>query len=220
LVVPAHNAAATLAETIRSALGAQGLGECIVVDDGSTDGTAAVATRLASELAAAGDPPLRLLSQAQAGPSAARNAGAAAARGDLLAFLDADDRWLAGTPDQRRVGLSRGAAVALGRIQRLAGSPPLPVGEPYEGFHNGSALIRRDAFEALGGFDPGLTHGEELEWFLRARDAGWEISFHSQVVLGYWLHPGSLSARQADRQHGLLSALHHAVRRRSGEDQR
>jgi glycosyltransferase involved in cell wall biosynthesis len=86
VVIPAHNAARFLRETLVSAA-EQTLApyEIIVVDDGSTDGTAAVVLDFG--------PPARLVRQAQRGVSAARNTGITAAEGDLIAFLDADDLW-------------------------------------------------------------------------------------------------------------------------------
>jgi glycosyltransferase involved in cell wall biosynthesis len=82
-IVPVHNGAATLARALESVL-AQGDApvELLVVDDGSTDASAAVAQRF---------PEVRLLGQPQKGPAAARNAGIRAAAGELLAFNDADD---------------------------------------------------------------------------------------------------------------------------------
>lgn len=87
VVIPCYNAAAFVAETIRSAL-SQTLAplEVIVVDDGSTDDSAAVA--------AACGPLVKVIRQANAGAAGARNAGVRAARGDWVAFLDADDLWL------------------------------------------------------------------------------------------------------------------------------
>lgn len=89
VIVPAHNAAPTLERTLRAAL-SQTVSdiEVIVVDDGSSDGTADVASSLARE-----DSRLRLIGQANAGVAAARNAGLAAARAALVAPLDADDLW-------------------------------------------------------------------------------------------------------------------------------
>src|SRR3954452_15003770 len=86
-IIPAHNAERFLAAAIDSVLAQtyQPI-ECIVVDDGSTDGTPAVARSYGDRI--------RLIPQEQRGVSAARNRGAAEARGELLAFLDADDRWL------------------------------------------------------------------------------------------------------------------------------
>src|SRR5271155_2172896 len=116
IVIPVHNAAQTLEATVDSALGADGLLEIVVVDDGSTDETLERATGLASALRAGKQTRLRVLTQAHAGPSAARNLGAACAEGDLLAFLDADDTWMARVPDPRRAELTPGPAVALGLI--------------------------------------------------------------------------------------------------------
>lgn len=92
VVIPAFNAAATLARAIESVRAQTWPAhEIIVVDDGSTDATAEVARRFAD---------VRLIRQANSGVSVARNAGAAAASGDWLAFLDADDSY---APDRLRL---------------------------------------------------------------------------------------------------------------------
>jgi teichuronic acid biosynthesis glycosyltransferase TuaG len=109
VITPVWNAAATLGETVAS-VQAQSLGdwEMLLVDDGSTDGSRAVAERLA-----AADPRLRLLGWAEnRGPAVARNAGIRAARGRFIAFLDSDDRW---RPDK----LSRQVAVMEGEGEAL-----------------------------------------------------------------------------------------------------
>jgi len=86
VVIPTFNRAALLRQTIDAVL-AQSVpaDEIIIVDDGSTDGTAAMVEGLA--------PAMRLLRQANAGDLAARNAGLAQARGELVAFCDSDDLW-------------------------------------------------------------------------------------------------------------------------------
>src|ERR1700733_7480819 len=86
-VIPCFNAAATLLRAIDSVRGQSYPNiEIIAVDDGSRDGTLA----LLREQEALG---VRVIAQANGGAAAARNAGIAAARGELLAFLDADDEW-------------------------------------------------------------------------------------------------------------------------------
>jgi glycosyltransferase involved in cell wall biosynthesis len=220
IIVPAHNAAATLQAALESALHADGLLEILVVDDGSTDDTFVQATQLGAGLAAAGRTPLRVLHQPRAGPSAARNLGVARAKGQLLAFLDADDMWVAGNPDTRREELAAGPAVSLGLIQLCTGDPAQPSGPPFEGLQVGAALIPRAVFETVGPFETSMDLGEDVDWFLRARDAGVTITFGTEVALAYRSHPGSLSARRADRGHGLLDALHRSVDRRKSSEGR
>jgi hypothetical protein len=85
VVIPCHNAAPWIGETVRSAVTQDGVGiEVIVVDDGSTDDSAARAE-------AAGAPMARIMRQANGGASRARNVGTAAARGEFIQYLDADD---------------------------------------------------------------------------------------------------------------------------------
>lgn len=89
VVIPAFNAERFLAQAIASVLGQTWRGlECIVVDDGSTDGTGSVARSFADERM------VHIRKENEATVSLARNAGIAAARGDFVAFLDADDVWL------------------------------------------------------------------------------------------------------------------------------
>ena len=88
-MIPAFNAERTLAETVKSASAPTWPNlEIVIVDDGSTNSTAAIAAALAAR-----DPRIALIRQARGGTAAARNAGIARARGDYIASLDADDLW-------------------------------------------------------------------------------------------------------------------------------
>jgi glycosyltransferase involved in cell wall biosynthesis len=162
--------------------------EMIVVDDGSRDGTDAAAKR-----AAAGDPRIRLLRQANAGVAAARNAGLAAARGEALLFLDADD-WLAPGAITRLVAAlhrarhavaAHGPWAAVAEAARPGAAPlrikagPFPEGDILERLlvrnllvNGGHLLLRRGAFEAAGGFRPGLAYGEDWECWVRLALSG------------------------------------------------
>ena len=90
VVIPVYNRASVVHEAIDSALAQDAGGlEVLVVDDGSTDGTAEVVSRRYHD-----DPRLRVIRRVNGGPAAARNAGIAQARGEYLALLDSDDTWL------------------------------------------------------------------------------------------------------------------------------
>jgi glycosyltransferase involved in cell wall biosynthesis len=179
VVIPAFNADAFIGETIRSVLAQTRRDlEIFVVDDGSSDTT--------REIVAAFGPPVRLLQQQRGGPARARNAGARASAGTWLAFLDADDLW---TPDklERQVdrAVETGAAmVVTDRInigdrgslpQRQSDIQPLADGDIFEALLAGNfittstVLLRRDAFEAAGGFgeDPVLPPAEDWDFWLR-----------------------------------------------------
>jgi glycosyltransferase involved in cell wall biosynthesis len=184
IVTPAFDVAPFVADTIRSAR-AQHMSdwEMILVDDGSRDGTAR-----AAEHAAEGDPRIRILRQANAGVAVARNAGLAAARGEALLFLDADD-WLA--PDALRrlatafraapdAALAYGPWAAVAEAARPGDLPltlktgPFPTGDVLDRLlvrnllvNGGHALIRREALDAAGGFRPGIRYGEDWECWVR-----------------------------------------------------
>jgi glycosyltransferase involved in cell wall biosynthesis len=184
IVTPAYDVAPFIGDAIASAR-AQQLGgwEMVVVDDGSRDGTA-----LAAERAAEGDPRIRLIRQANAGVSAARNAGIAAAGGEALLFLDADD-WLAPDALIRLTGAlaaAPGAVAAHGPWAAMAESArpgdaplrlkagPFPDGDILDLLlvrnllaNGGHLLVRRAAFEAAGGFHPGIRYGEDWECWIR-----------------------------------------------------
>lgn len=176
IVTPAFNIASFLAATIRSVL-AQTHPDwrMIVVDDGSTDATAAVARGFQ-------DPRLRVVSQPNQGVSAARNAGLALADAEAVLFLDGDDQL---TPDAlaRLAGVLREhprANAAVGAHARMAmdGSVASPV-PPARGdllgpllirnrfINGGHVLIRRAALHAAGPFRTDLAFGEDWEFWVR-----------------------------------------------------
>lgn len=121
VVIPAYNAAAHLGECLDSVQAQEGKFtlEVIVVDDGSCDATAAVARRQGG---------VRLVSQPNSGPSAARNAGIAVAQGEFIAFLDADDLWPPGKLPSQLEALHRHpeAALVFGDCRQFGDSGPWP----------------------------------------------------------------------------------------------
>ncbi|ROQ00870.1 glycosyltransferase involved in cell wall biosynthesis [Rathayibacter sp. PhB93] len=115
IVVPAYNVEAYLPECLASLADRDDVGEVVVVDDGSTDGTLALARAFA-----ASQPRVTVLSEEHRGLSATRNTGVAAAQGEFLAFCDADDRVPAGAYDHllRALGAS-GSDFASGDVRRF-----------------------------------------------------------------------------------------------------
>lgn len=171
VVIPAFNAADHLADQL-AALSLQdyaGRWEVVVTDNGSIDSTVAVAQEWADRL-----PGLRTVDASQMqGAAFARNVGAAAAQGGLLAFCDADDRvvtvWLSSL-------VSAAASSDL-----VCGGFSFDDAPRYFGFmpyaSTGSMTVWRDVFEKLGGFDIGYQRGEDIDFSWRAQLAGYRLGF-------------------------------------------
>lgn len=218
VIIPVYNGERFLVEAIRSVLD-QTLppDEIIVVDDGSTDDGAAIARSFGS--------PVRVLTQANLGPAAARNLGVAHAAGDLLAFLDADDLWL---PDKlaRQAQMLRddpACEAVLGRVQNFI-SPELDESEAARlvktaaqtgDMHVGALLIRRDAFLRVGWFDARLRHGDFIDWWARASQLTLAYAALPELVLRRRLHDDNLTRReQAGRRDYLALLRQHLARQR------
>lgn len=207
VVIPAFNAELYLAEAIQSVL-AQGIPgiQVVVVDDGSTDGTAAVAAAFGAQVA--------LICQPNAGIGAARNAGVERAAGNLLAFLDADDVWPAGSLAGRLAVLDAdpGADGVFGMVQEFRdGGDDLP---PQAGGVAGALLVRRAKYEVVGRFDQGLRVGEFIDWMARAHEAGLKFRSVPGVVLRRRLHAANTGIVQRDARVEYTRVLRAALERR------
>ncbi len=228
VIVPAYNAARFLPEALASVLAeATPDVEVLVVDDGSTDDTREVLARYA--------PRVRWLSIASGGPGRARNAGLAATRGPLVAFLDADDRWLDGSLARRRAQLDAAPEVALvhglARYVDAAGEPmafdPLAY-KAYRGqrragwvlrslfwsnvIQTSTVLVRRAAVEAVGGFDERREVIEDYDLWLRLA-ARWPVAFMPEPVTVYRWRPDSLGKAFARAYLGQIPPLEAALAR-------
>lgn len=176
VVIPTYNLARFLPEAVASARAQSWPDlEIIVVDDGSTDDTPEVLERLSRE----GD--LRCIRQENAGASAARNRGIREARKSWVAFLDADDFWLAGKLAAQFEALDGKPSAAFSytdaRVRRADGSEGdvacgtagrlLPQMLAGNLFATPTALVRRDCFDAVGLFEPRLRTGEDWDMWMR-----------------------------------------------------
>src|SRR5439155_18200427 len=153
--------------------------EAILVDDGSEDGTPEIAKSF---------PGLRYIRQSNEGLAAAHNTGIGASTGSLIAFLDDDDvlpptkvgvqaRYLTEHPE---------VGCVLGRQEWI--NPPSwltrdAVYGDLDGIAPGTAMIRRDVLEQLGGFDPSFRWGEDMDLLVRMREHDVELVVLPEVVL-------------------------------------
>ena len=226
VVIPAYNAERFLGEAIESVLTQEYAPvETIVIDDGSTDGTAAVARSYDGVV---------VIEQENAGPAAARNAGFAACNGEFVAFHDADDAM---TPDKLTVQMGRllageGIDIVFGEQEvvvepgaelpfwhegsevglALPARPPDLAGEPL--IHPMTMVMRREVFELVGEFDPSLQPAEDLDWAFRAAEAELEILRLPRIVLRRRVHPDSLTQDLASSRRGLFRAFKARIDRR------
>jgi glycosyltransferase involved in cell wall biosynthesis len=184
VVIPVHNRAHLLGRAVQSvrAQTFQDL-ELVVVDDGSTDGSAEV-------VGPSDDPRIRVVRLTRkSGVSRARNTGILHARGSLVAFLDSDDEWLPDKlerqiahfqqPEEDNVLVSCRHVRYDDLTDRVAApSPPIPTGEPFGQIVDGQAplpscvVVPRAAITAVGALDETLAAFADYELWLRLADAG------------------------------------------------
>jgi glycosyltransferase involved in cell wall biosynthesis len=212
VVIPAFNAARTIGSAIRSVLQQTEQDfEIVVVDDGSTDDTSECARSFAT------DPRVRVIARPNGGPSAARNAGLASARGFYVSMLDADDLWL---PEYLEVmggalDANRDAAFAYtdawvlddetARIRRAPAMfyqrPPKTVPDARafflllldRNFVYTSVTVRRSVIDEVGGYDEDLSTGEDWDLWLRIVGRGMRPLRPPGVLAIHRNHPSSLA---------------------------
>jgi glycosyltransferase involved in cell wall biosynthesis len=215
-VIPCYNHARFLREAIQSALDQTYPSiEIIVVNDGSTDDP----QRVTAEF-----PMVRYIVQENRGLAAARNAGLAQCRGDLVVFLDADDRLL---PDAIETGArllasnpSLGFTVGFTRLISREGLPRPTTNQPMCAEEDGyAALLRRNTIrnpatvvfrrrlvDAVGGFASGADACADYDLYLRiSRD--YPIVFHDTVVADYRSHGANMSDNSARMLREALAVL-------------
>lgn len=225
VVIPCFNAARYISETIAS-VRAQvpsphyHLHEIIVVDDGSTDGSADVVRSV--------DADVRIVAQVNSGISEARNAGLREATGAWIAFLDADDIWPADSLSTRAALLDTHSDVAVvaGFVEQFV-SPDvsddarqrivLPDG-PIQGRLAGALLVRRETFDAVGTFSAQYSLGETIDWVARAETAGHVMRAVESVVVRRRIHKNNSVQKREQLKSDYLSVLRAAIgRRRAAE---
>lgn len=195
VIIPVYNGEKYLAEAIESVM-AQTYQpvEIIVVDDGSTDGSAKIA-RSYSET-------VRYYYQPNSGSGAARNTGVQRSLGGLLAFLDADDLWV-----KRKLACQMqilkadpGIDLVFGHVSQFL-SPDLDQGMikkvscpdgKMPGYHVGTLLIRRESFLQVGLFNPVLQCGEFLDWSFRSKEKGLKELLLPDILMKRRIHSSNM----------------------------
>jgi glycosyltransferase involved in cell wall biosynthesis len=205
VVIPVYNGERFLKESLESVF-AQTFQDydIVCVDDGSTDGSVALLQQYGSRV--------RVISQANAGQSAARNAGVRQATGAFVAFLDQDDLWYPAKLAQQVAVLNvepdvvvvhcnynrmdakgrvvvTGAAIAE-RSSALASPLGRLIGEAL--VFPSAMMVRRDVFQRVGGFDSELRGFEDFDLIARLKQQGRFVLLH-ESGMGYRLHAGGFT---------------------------
>ncbi len=220
VIIPSYNSAGFIREALDSVFGQTGVPlEVLVVDDGSTDDTQSV-------LEGYGDR-IRVLTQVRGGPYRARNLAASHARGEWLAFLDADDDWLPGKL-AAQLRLAQGGADLvytdrlnfgdLSRVKaRQSDSVTLHQGDVFASLLMGnfitlsSVLLRKSTFNELGGFDIARHGVQDWDLWLRYAGTGRTVGLCTDALTRYRIHDqqmtNDLMGRAGDREAVLKKAL-------------
>jgi glycosyltransferase involved in cell wall biosynthesis len=212
VVIAAYNASATIERAVRSVLAqSRRADEILVVDDGSTDGTADVVRRFGSAV--------RLISQANGGASVARNTGIQNASGDWIAFLDADDEWLGEKLHLQEKMFCRHPDLAWGctnfiltdnrgRVQKPAFAETCDSEAIFDylavychGIYawTSTLMVRRDVFDKTGLFVPGMRRAQDTDLWFRIAYQFSQIGYLPGPLAIYYRNtPGSITTSVRD----------------------
>ena len=215
--IPVRDGEAYLAEAIESVLGqSRPCDQVIVVDNGSSDRSAEIAAGFGSAVEVVPEP--------RPGIGAARNTALRAARGDYLAFLDADDLWerektaLQMTAFEAETGLQ----LVFGHVRQFV-SPDLAAAEaeglrvpadPQPGQYIGAMLARRSAIEAIGPWPEDVRVSDGLTFLLRARELGLAQAMLSETVTLRRVHGANHSIHNRDERREFARHLKRSLDRR------
>jgi len=220
VVVPVYNGERYLAEALRSILEQEYRHfELIVVDDGSTDGSAEIARSFDG---------VRYIYQRNQGISSAWNSGIAASKGEFIAFLAQDDLW---TP--HKLGVQVHYMLSHPHLQYtiakmmyfLEPGCPIPLGfrkelldEDHVACVVETMLARKALFDAIGGFDTSLACAQDVDWFARAKDADTPMAVIPEVLLHQRIHDDNFTYRTVEEgAQSLLRVVRQSIERQRGQ---
>jgi glycosyltransferase involved in cell wall biosynthesis len=216
VIIPVYNGSRYLATTLESVFAqSYPLHEIIVIDDGSTDSSPEI-------LRSCGDR-LLVFRQHNQGVAAARNAGLRRATGEFITFIDQDDLWPTGRTEVLVSALrsSPDALAAVGQVEvlfeREGGPNPFDnTGIAVREFYVGSLCVRREIFDLLGPFHTGLGYADDVDFFMRRREAKIKTVYVPEVTLQYRVHNTNTSADRNTTAFNLMGALRESLHRRRG----
>ncbi len=217
VIIPVYNGEKYLAEAIESIL-AQTYRpiEIILVDDGSTDRSSNIAKVFSEHV--------YYLYQSNRGCSAARNTGIKKAQGNFYAFLDQDDLWTRDKLERQMADLESDSDlhIVFGHVIHFY-SPDIdeitkqrtscPI-EKMPGYHHGTLLVSRDAFNHVGLFNEQWECGEFLDWSFRAQEKGYKSLMMPEVMMKRRIHSSNMGILMRDIRPDYIRVLKAALDRR------
>jgi glycosyltransferase involved in cell wall biosynthesis len=222
VIIPVFNGERFIAEAIQSVLKQEYKPlEIIVIDDGSTDGTA--------DLVKIFEGNIRYFYQPNAGISSARNKGLELAKGELISFIDADDVWAKNKLEiqTRLFENNPEAELVIGFLVRspFIGCEKLWTMNPESmkgifATQLGSTLIKNEVFQKVGLFDEEMQQAEDLDWLMRVREAGIGVLVHKDIVQFYTMHDKNVTNDRKLSNFYMLKAYKKSLdrRRKSGNE--
>jgi glycosyltransferase involved in cell wall biosynthesis len=189
VIIPTYNSASFLGEAIESVLRQDlPVHEIIVIDDGSTDNTESVVKNINGNI--------RYLYQENHGPSHARNKGIEIAKGDYIAFIDADDVWVSENLSlhMNQFKTFKNLDVSVGLTCKMsfnsARDVDLELARENASLHLSlcASVMKKTVFEDVGFFDEDLLLGQDTDWFLKAKEKRKTIAISRELVSLYRRH--------------------------------
>jgi len=210
-IIPVFNGEKYLAAAIESVVGQNYRPiQLIVIDDGSADNSAKVAKSF---------PGVEYHFQKHSGVAAALNRGIAEARGEFIAFLDADDLWTEGKLQTQVDAFAQNPelSMVLGKVEQFRESGPdgAPVSLGiFNGYLKVTMLVRRSALLQVGLFDTQWKTGDFVDWYIRANELGLKSVVLPRVVARRRIHAANMGIWQRDTQKDYARIMRSVLERR------
>ncbi len=216
-IVPVHNGEPYIIEAVKSVLTQTLLpDEVIVVDDGSTDRTAEALKQFGNRVIYS--------FQAQSGPGSARNRGVELSRGELLAFLDADDIWLPDKLEKQAQAFNEHQSLELvfGMVEQFytedldeaSKRAAHCADKPMPGMIPSAMMVKKEVFSKVGPFEPGLKIADFASWYMRCQDKGLCMRVLNDLVARRRLHRSNIGVTHRRNMQEYLAALKESLDRR------